>query len=247
MVILDVLKHYVGKTAKSIIQGNLFKLFDTSDIALIISEKFMYVAKHLEVNDAYIGVQIRTPSTFINKLAIDGCASDSLVSRTGGVHINELVIGDKVPYTYTRINHKDLVQVYNYDSVRNMLINRPVVGFRVDSFKAVMSGNDKFIFHFTEICGYSKVRLFSRGCRVIQEGVTNNDYLISSTNADDWIIGSPDFPLDPERISNKIIRINGKKAGSKPSRSLVIHSYEGLRLELDESAQKALQHIIYTR
>lgn len=223
---------------------NINYVHPDSDVALTVNKpgfKCEYVVAML----AYVGVQIRCSGFNVKTLVVWYCFSDDVAIRTGDVFIGELLVMDVHAYIYSNKNHKDVVQVYNYDSTTNKLIDEPVKNFTLNKLTANMGGENKHIFHCTETCGYEDFNLFADGVEIVDYTAWKNSYLISSTNAVRWTIGSPEHPIDPRLIGDRAIRIDGRKPGSKPSEDLTIHARPGLKLELDDSAQAALNLIEY--
>lgn len=220
---------------------------DPSDIGVIINEKIgtPYIRSFLGVSNAYVGVQIRSPHTYIRNLFVRNCYSDDVAIRTGAVAIGLFEVIDTHDYVYSDKNHKDILQIYNYDSITNKLRDTPVVDFELYKMELTIGGDNKHIIHCTETCGYHNFHLFKGGCHIKQARPGNLGYLISTTSAVNWTIGSPEHPIDPLLIGDRAIRIDGRKPGSKPSSNVTIHARPGLRLELDESAKAATTVIEY--
>lgn len=220
---------------------------DPSDVGFIVSEEGgrPFLKNFMGISNAYVGLQIRSPYTYIRHLYVAKCFSDDVAIRTGDVGIGLLEIIDIHDYVYSDKNHKDIVQIYNYSSVLNKLSDEPVKRFVLKKLELQIGGDAKHIIHCTEVCGYEDFELFAEGCYIKQVRPGDKGYLISTTNAVNWIIGSPEHPIDPLLIGNRAIRIDGRKQGSKPSSNVTIHARPNLRLELDESAKAATTIVEY--
>jgi len=218
---------------------------DPTDIGLRVNEPMSVGC--VIASKVYMGAMIRAP--FNAKLMqAYYYYNDGISIQSSDVNIDNVNIMDIHPYAYGNHNHKDLIQLFNYDNKAHKLSNEPMRNVRIGRLAVVIGGDDKFIMHCTETCGYENFRLFENGCIVREDfGECNNRYLISTTNAVNWVIGSPEYPIDPALICDRIIRIDGRKAGSKPSKNIVIHAVKGLRLELDDSAAAALTLHEYER
>lgn len=225
---------------------NINYVHPSSDVALTIDHKSdVKTFSRLICSLAYVGLQIRVKGFSTETLDVWDCFSDDIAARTGDISIGRLNVIDMHDYLYSKLNHKDLFQIYNFDSVANELIDKPIRNVRIDHLNAYMGGSNKHIIHCTETCGYEDFHLFDGGVRINDVTPWKNSYLISSTNAVNWIIGSPMHPVDPALIGGRAIRIDGRKPGSKPSKNITIHARPGLRLELDGSARAALNLIEY--
>lgn len=217
--------------------------FDTTDIAIKYEDEGYY-GNSLWVDKAYIGLLNRADTLHVENWLSTNIASDHIIcSGKGNVHVDNAVMIDVLPYLYTDSNHKDLIQVYNYDTKKHCLRNTPVSNVYIGKLHATILGKDKFILHNTETCGYDNFTLFRNGVTVDSDNP--DQFLINSINATNWVIGSVTNPIDPDLISNSIIRIMGVKPNSPPSHNITIHAYKGLRLQLDESAQNALKLFEY--
>ena len=195
--------------------------------------------------DAYVGLQIRSPYNYIKRLKVSGTVSDAVVCWAGDQYFDKVNLDLTEPYTYSAINHKDGMQFIAMDNVTFKRTTSTIENIVIKSFKATVKGDDIFLLHFTEVCGYKNVDLFADGVSVKVAKESNVKYLIDSTNAVNWTIGSPQHPVDPTKISDLTIRIRGEKRGSKPSKNIIIHAKKGLKLELDKSARTALTLIEY--
>lgn len=220
---------------------------DTSDIGFIINERdgMPYINRFIGVTNAYVGLQVRSPHNYLRHVYIADCYSDDVAIRTGDTRIGLLEVVDTHDYVYSDKNHKDILQIYNFDSTTNQLCDEPVENFELYVLELDIGGNDKHIIQCSETCGYTNFKLFQGGCYIKQVRPGNLGYLVSTTNAVNWVIGSPEHPIDPLLIGNRAIRIDGRKPGSKPSSNVVIHARPGLRLELDDSAKAATRVIEY--
>ena len=216
--------------------------YQTSDTAYKIDNmgSVPELIHSLKCRDSYVGLQARSPYNYIRDLDVRGTISDAVICWAGEQYFEKVKLDLTAPYTYTNINHKDGMQFISMDNVTFKRLDTPIKKIAVRELEAIVAGNDIFILHFTETCGYENVRLFENGVSVDVVGESNVKYLVSSTNAVNWIIGSAKHPVDPNKINDLTIRIRGAKAGSKPSKNLVIHAKRGLKLELDSSARDAL-------
>lgn len=214
----------------------------SNDVAHIISMERgePFVQSKVVVGYAYVGLQVRTPYNFIRELVVNHCFSDLVAARCGDIHIGTFKAIDIYDYKYGPLNHKDVFQIYNLCSTTNKLVKTPVRNVKIDKLELTFGGNDKHIIHCTETCGYEDFELFKYGCDVVDVRPTTGRHLISTINAVNWVIGSPEHPLDPTRMGDRIIRVSGVKQNSPPSKNIKIYAYEGLKLELDASARAAL-------
>ena len=220
---------------------------DPSDIAMIVSKKGgrPFVKKFVGVSNAFVGLQVRSPYTYIRHLYVADCYSDDVAVRTGDIGIGLLEVIDTHDYVYSDRNHKDIFQIYNFNSTTNKLCNDPIRNVVIRRMELEIGGDSKHIIHCTEICGYENFELFAEGCFIKQARPGDKGYLISTTSAVNWVIGSPEHPIDPALIGDRAIRIDGRKTGSKPSSNVIIHARPNLRLELDESAKAATTVVEY--
>lgn len=238
-----MLKQYSGSLTKEQMADISYQ-HPTNEIANIIAQKngIPFLCHSMKVSNAYVGLQVRTPYTYITKLEARDCFSDLIAVRTGDFHVGFLYAKDTHEYVYSKYNHKDVFQIYNFCSVTNKHLKEPVQNVSINKALIFTGGENKHIINCTEVCGYEKFTLFDHGCEVFDVGKPSKlRYLINTINAVDWVIGSPEHPLDPKKIGDRIIRIAGVKPGSPPSNNIEIHARPGLRLELDSSARMALK------
>ena len=236
------MKKYTGRLTELYTLDTEGREFDPTDIALECNKEFEgYPAVWLD--KAYIGIRNRAEFLIIGALVSTNIASDHVASGAGNVSIDTAIMEDTLPYLYTRKNHKDLFQFYNYCNTTHKLLDTPISGVHIKNLTAIIRGNDKVVLQNTETCGYNNFVLFEEGVTVSSDNP--EQFLINTMNAVDWVIGSPAYPVDPLLISNAIIRILGVKKGSKPSHNITIHARPNLRLQLDDSAKAALTLLEY--
>lgn len=221
------------------------RLYDTSDIGVYLLDRSPRLIKSLSVvTGSYLGVQFRVPGFRVGKLKVENVVNDCVALWAGDQVIENLELNDIGAYTYSKFNHKDLLQGYNL--TKNYKISTEAFkGLTINKFTAKVRGDSKHGLHFTEVCGYEDFRLFEGG--ITYDSGSDIEYFLSSINAVNWVIGSPEHPIDPAKTSGKGIRIMGVKPGSPPSSNITIHAYPGLLLHLDDSAKKALKLIEYRK
>lgn len=185
------------------------------------------------ITDAYTGLIHRKAETNIGLLNIVNCVGDSLNIRGGGFTVEQLVVIDTDPYIYSDQLHKDVVQAYSHNG-RCLTDNKPVDRVTIRKVNAIITGDDKHFMSLTERCEYRNFELFTAG---IDLDMANNvEYFLSACSLQDAVIGSPEHPIDPARVSNKAIRIGGIKDGSPDCSNITIHALPGLKLILSEQA-----------
>lgn len=219
----------------------------TSDIGIRLTDVDQDYYKDLSVSGHYVGLEVRKESNYFAGVTTTvNPESDHIVLWKGKQVFEYLDCTDTNPYVYSDENHKDLVQAYHLSTVTYKHLVSPFVGLTIGYMRARVVGKDKSGLVFSEICGYENFDLFGKGVDYDCDDRAS-PYLINSINGVNWVIGSPEYPLDPQRISNKGIRIAGVKKNSPPSRNIVIHAYPDLRLDLDQSASRATTLIQYNR
>jgi hypothetical protein len=244
-----------GMNVKTIIKGSLLETqmvmlgepdveLDKSDVGLTVNKPTSL--DKLDISHCFLPVWVRQGGLNIRQLRSKKFSGDGLLAWCGGINIGRHVVRDKLPYFYSRRNHKDVAQFLTMDPVSFKRNQAAFVGLYIGYANVVIRGARKAGYHFTEICQYRDVVLFPKG--VVFNTDSEYPYFISTTNATNWVIGSPECPVVPEMVSHKAIRIGAKEdQGAPGSKNITIHAYPGLKLELNKSARAATSLVEYPK
>ena len=201
---------------------------DTTDIAVRLEAPARF--NKLRVSNSYVGIVAREGRLIASEITVTDVASDSIVLWKGGNFIHELGIRDTVPYIYTRKNHKDCLQAYYLNTEDYSKPDDAVFdGLYIGKFSAYIRGQGKAVIAFTEFAENRNLNLFSGGIDVDTD--SEIPYFFLATNLCNSVLGSPENPIDGERISGKTIRVldptakKGKKGRAPLSHNSVIHYY----------------------
>ena len=189
----------------------------------------------------YTGLKIQHGKFRSGVVVIEDSICDSIQSFTNDIQIKELVVSDRLQYSYSKHCHKDIMQMFRaipasrgvqYQLLEELPVRRVIVE-KADIF--VRGGKDKGGFIASEIGGIEDSVFFSHGIKFNTS--SENPYFFSATRASNVTLGSPQHPIDPKFISNKAIRIGGIKSKAKDSGLIMIHAKQGLKLELSPQAR----------
>lgn len=195
----------------------------------------------IKVSHGFMGIQNRGVLT-ANEVHAKTCKNDLVQLLSGGSYFEKMYLLHDAAFTYTKDNHADVFQAFaKNERWRDLeLFN----GLYIGSAVVTVRGPKKNGFMFTELCKYRNLELFENG--LVYNTNNKQPYFLDATNFG-GTIGSPTYPVDSELVSNKAIRIGGNKKGIPDSEQIIIHSYKGLKLELNRSARKHLHWIRYDR
>jgi len=233
--------------------GNLSKAeqsqLDTSDIALMLRQGGNY--NILELSDAHAGLVHRSGS--LDAIMIDAkhFVNDAIILQSSNVDVEMVNVVHDVPFTYSKYNHADAMQIYAYNK-------KLIKNVRIRSVDVEISGkgfNDKGIVMLTEICRYYNFKLFSQGFKVTtnprykrKSRVPSTYYkqpAFNATNLQNSVLGSKRFPLNNEDLEGRTIRIKGVKRGSPKTYAVKIYAKAGVRFEFTPETRKGIE-IIYS-
>ena len=212
---------------------------------------------------ATTGFRHREGACVLDYLIAQNIGLDAVNLWCGGVHINHFDADHSLNVKYSDEGHPDIFQAYAKRIVNNTTVDDEVFdGLYIGSAEVVVRGFSikKFVdenglqnevktrlkngFMFTELCAYRNITLFVFG--ITFDSNSKLPYFLHMTNAQNLVVGSKDHPIDPDKVSNKGIRIGGK-AGAPACENIVIHAYRGLNIVLDESAEKATTIVWYEK
>ena len=202
--------------------------------------------KEVFIENVYLGIQHREGALAIDTCKISDFINDGISAWKGDIHIREYLCNHNLDYIYDKSNHSDCFHIFAVDPktykrntfpVENVTIERAVL--RIEGSGSSSKGN----FMLSELVPYKNFKLFSKGISVT--GNNTNIPVINATNLQDSIIGSWQYPVDPELVGSRPIRIMNRKSNQRLSKNIEIHVYKGTVIQLDKHAKKETKIYLY--
>jgi hypothetical protein len=222
---------------------NKNSVLDFTDIPLQVSELF-YKAK-LAVSYAFACIQHRYGMFIVDSLHLSAFKNDGFIAWYGGIYIEDLIIDHNLPYIYTRQNHSDCfhVQKANHHKSSKEDFDGLYIGSAICN---VTNGRKKNGFLFTEVRKHKNIELFINGLIYMSTAI-NAPYVIDSVGFQNAVIGSYSYPIDPDKISNKGIRIARVKPNCPESKNIELHVYSGQKIILDDQSRSVTKIFTYEK
>ena len=218
---------------------------DTTDIPLIVTKGVE--EDYIDISQCYLGIQHRHGVIKAKSVKVHSFVNDGLSLWTGGLDVDFMEIVHGLPFFYSPQNHSDCIQFVSMDYKTFKRNVNPNSNNRIGRMELLVVGKgakDKGHVMLTETAIYSDFNLFAEGF-ICESRSTLPAF--NANNLSNSTLGSPEYPIDANNISNLPIRIMGRKPGSPPSRNNVIHAYRGLKLELDAKARAGTEVRYYNR
>lgn len=251
----DISGQYQGKLSNKDAECSTAPL-NTRDIVLSLESEPDYIAYLLTISSGFLGFRVRAGARAnIKTLKVEGVQNDLVQLWNGGVSIEHFEANHCLPVKYCKENHPDVFQAFAKMGRPPFHMEKVFSDLYIGSADVVIHCHDlpdgedkKNGFLFTELCEYRNISLFSKG--VTFKSNSSAPYFLDMTSGQGVVIGSEEHPIDPDKVSNKAIRIGGQSGTKKnpPACSnITIHAYEGLEVVLGESAKNATNIIRYKK
>jgi len=214
--------------------------YDTRDIPLRITSDL--ITDMIEISDCYMGIQHRAGKLIADKVTVQSFVNDGVGAWYGAVDIGTFHALHDLDYQYTRSNHSDCWHWQTDKDKSHVRIRRAILEL------SGKNSQDKGKFIASETAINDHFKLFENGFIIVDNGQFKSKIpAVNLNNCRNSEFGSPACPLDGRLLNHTAFRVMGRKRGSPRSINNVIHIYDDMNLQFDQSAKKSFIVRVYKR